>query len=90
MQIAIPFGVVGFVAGVTVALALTQLSSQQVIPAQELHVLWPTAALGLDFSGWADGNAWDFMRLLMIFAGNGLVYALAACSFAGLIEILRK
>lgn len=90
MNTAIPFGLVGFLAGVTVALTLMQLSAQQVIPTQELHLLWPTAALGLDFSGWVDGNVWHFARLLLIFAGNGLVYALAGCCFAGLIDLLRR
>lgn len=90
MNTAIKFGLVGFLAGVCAALALTAISADRVISANEMHVLWPAAVVGVDFSGWADGNAWHFFQLMFLYLGNGLIYALAACCFGGLVELLRR
>ena len=89
MRTALSFALVGFVAGIAVALALTAIGNQRPIPEYELHVLWPSTALGLDFSGWSDGNSWDFLRLLAVFLGNGVVYASVAGAFGALVDFLH-
>ena len=71
------------------ALALTQIGNQRPLSPSELQTLWPTASLGLDFRGWSDGSSWDFLGLLSIYLGNGLVYAMVAGSFGALVEFVR-
>ena len=88
MKTAIGFALVGFTAGIAVALALTQIGNARPLSPQELHVLWPAASLGLDFTDWSDGNSWDFLRLLLIYLGNGVVYAVFAAAFGALVEFL--
>ena len=84
------FALVGFAAGITMALLLMGIGLDRVVPTHELHVLWPTSSLGLDFSGWADGNAWDFLKLLLIFFGNGVLYAAVAAVFGAVVELARR
>ncbi len=90
MRTALQFALVGFLAGVAVALALTQIGNQRPLPSNELHVLWPAAAIGLDFNDWADGNSWHFLRFLAVFLGNGVVYAVVAGCFGGVVEFVKK
>ncbi len=90
MRTALQFALVGFLVGVAVALALTQIGNQRPLSAHEMHVLWPAAAIGLDFGDWADGSTWHFLRLLSVFLGNGVVYAAVAGCFGAVVEILRK
>lgn len=80
----------GFVAGIAAALLMTAIGTQQTLSPGELHFFWPTAVFGVDFNDWWDGNAWHFLRLLLIFGGNGLIYALAAACFGALVELLRR
>ena len=90
MVTALKFGLVGFFAGIAAALALTMIGTEHVLPSAEVRLLWPTAVFGVEFTDWADGNAWHFLRLLSVFLGNGVVYAIPAVCIGGLIHHLRE
>ena len=89
-ELAFGCALVGFFAGVAVALALTQIGNTRVIGPAEMHLLWPTASFGLEFADWSDGNGWHFLRLLAVFLGNGFVYSVAAACFGALVTVLRR